>query len=302
MDYLDSVNAFLEYASSVRAYSPKTIYNYRRYLIRYSEHMNIKVVADVTVASIDAYMAHLASLEVGPDGLFNNAITIRAYVRFMNKRNAIAFSHELIDVPRRTVKPVDPLSIDDVQKVLGSLNRQRDKLMALLMFSSGVRVSELVGIRVEDLDGVSFRVVGKGRKPRICYMHEYVAQRLYAYLTMEDIISGHIFLTSTGNPLQVYAVRYALKKAAKKAGVTRRVYPHLFRHTFATEVLKNGMDVRTVQSILGHDQIQTTMRYLQVSDLWKKEQYDKHKPKIVLTGISKTSIIGAESIKTGSET
>lgn len=284
MDYTDAIRHFLEYADVIKGYSQSTLDGYRRMLRRFGADMGISTLNQLTLPAIDGYMALLVERGRTKDGIYNEIVAIRSFIRFLNRKQAIGWSYELIDVPRREIRPVDALTIEEVQAIIDNMDRERDRLMALILFTSGIRVNELVNLKAEDVEGVKLRVVGKGNKPRLVFIHEYVAQRLYIYMTMEIRTEGYIFTGQGGRGhLDAVAVRRAIRAAADRAGITKRVYPHLFRHTFATMMMRSGMDVRTVQTLLGHDQIQTTMRYLQVTDNWKQEQYDKHKPHITLS-------------------
>lgn len=282
MDYSDSVVAFLEYAQHIRGYATLTVYSYQRILTRFGEAMGVRSVSDVTLEAVDGYLSREIKRGLSPDGIFNTALCIRAYVRYMNRKGALGWSHELIDVPKRQRKPRQPLMMAEVQAIVDNLHRERDRLMFLIMFSSGIRVSELTNLQVKDISGMKLRVVGKGSKQRTARMHEYVAQRLMIYLSMENITAGYVFRTSTGRPVGPHVVRYAIRKAAKRAGIERKVYPHLLRHTFGAQYIENGGDVRSLQLLMGHEQIQTTMVYMNMDDPWIKEQYEKHKPHITL--------------------
>lgn len=282
MDFMDAVNAFLDYAQNIKNYQKTTLVNYRGIFRRFASEQTIKNVSDITLETIERYASELKRQGKSQNYVFNVITAIRAFIRYLNRQDATSVPFSLIEVPRREFKPVETLGIEEVQAVIDNIGRERDRLMALILFTSGIRVNELVNLKAEDVDGQSLRIVGKGNKPRLCYIHEYVAQRLHIYMSMEGINQGHIFLSTSGKTIGPAAVRFAIKKAAQKAGLNRRVYPHLFRHTFATMMLRSGSDLITIKELLGHDQLQTTQRYLNVSDPWKKAQYDQHKPQITL--------------------
>ena len=280
MDYIDTVHAFLTYAVEVRGYSPHTVKSYRGILLRYAEATNTKTISEITLEGIDTYLDDLRLKGKSPDYMFNVVTCIRAFGRYLNRRGASSVSFNSLEVPRRKSKKIDIIPLEKINDLIDNLTCGRDRIMALIMFGSGVRVNELVNIKVEDIRGQEFTVIGKGSKPRLCIMPPDVASLLQAYLIIENIRSGHIFRAQGGKPVHAPSVRYALKKAADKAGIEQRVYPHLLRHAFATAVLERGMDINTVAELMGHDQIQTTRRYLHVSDAHKKNQYDKFSPQV----------------------
>lgn len=298
VDYTEAVNDFLEYARTIRGYSETTLSNYRAVLRRFAEQQSLSCISEITLELIEKHSVEMRKRGNGTDSIYNTIVTVRAFLRYLNRRTSDVLDHNLIDVPKRKVRTVNALTIEEVQKIIDNMHRERDKLMALILFTSGVRVNELTGLKVEDIDGTQIKVIGKGDKPRLCFVHEYVAQRIMIYASMRDIRSGYLFTNKQGYRLGTEAVRYAIRHAAKRAGITRQVYPHLFRHAFAVQMLQNGMDVRTVQTLMGHDQIQTTMRYLNVTDQWKKEQYELAKPKIVLTNPADFARIGLKVDKT----
>jgi integrase/recombinase XerD len=285
MEYNKAVELFMNYAELNRGYAVSTLEVYKRILLRFAED-RINKIEEITLDVVDNYILGLKNRGISTNGIFNDILCIRAFLKFLKRKGYKVLDYDLIDVPKRKIKPVYPLKIEEIQALLENMHRERDRLMLLIMFTSGIRVNELINLKVEDWDRTSIRVIGKGSKIRLCYIHEYVAQRLLIYTSMENINSGYIFRSSTGKPLHAPAVRYVIRNSAKRAGIEKRIYPHLMRHTFSAQYLENGGDVRSLQALLGHDQIQTTMRYMNITDLWKKEQYDKHKPKIVLTNPS----------------
>lgn len=280
MDFTNTVSAFLLYAVDIRGYQPSTIKQYKGILRRFSEQNQIKTVSDIRVMAIETYLEELSRSGIKTGNLFNIVTCLRAFGKYLNKRDLSDEPFHHLETPRRKRNKVETITREDLHALLNNFNNGRDRLMALIMFGSGIRVSELVNMKVEDIRGQEFTVVGKGAKPRLVILPKDVASLLSAFLVIENIQSGHIFRSSTGKPVGAASVRHAIKKAAKEAGIKQRVYPHLLRHMFATVSLENGMPLVAVAEQLGHNQYDTTERYLHISDAYKREAHNRYAPQI----------------------
>lgn len=278
----ERVERFFAYLFSARNYSPTTIRSYRWYLNKYFDWLDGSI-DQITLASIEDFIVHEKSSGKKQNSIVCFVNCIRALVRYLNKHGWDNVSLEMIETPRRERVEVAYFTSDDINKVLSVIGRERDRLVILIMYTSGVRVSEIVQLSVENIHGNRFTVMGKGNKPRSCFMDEAVAERLHEFLRCEMIYEGLVFRSTTGVPIQKPAINYLVRNAVNKAGIQKKLTVHSLRHGFATAALENGADVRTVQELLGHDQIQTTMRYLHVTDKRKQDTHQLYAPKLLTT-------------------
>jgi integrase/recombinase XerC len=159
--------------------------------------------------------------------------------------------------------------------------RERDLAMLELLYASGLRVAELTGLDLEDIDQESktVRVVGKGHKERFVPFGRAAGRALACWLARRGDARGALFLNARGRRLSVRSVHTIVRRAAKAAGITRRVTPHTLRHTFATHLLDSGADLRVIQEFLGHSRLSTTQRYTHVGADQLMRVYDRAHPR-----------------------
>lgn len=275
------LDEFIVYLANVKNYSERTLPTYRSNLLQFFDKSKIDIVTKITPAKAERFIADrkAAGISQNTNATFMNSL--RAFITFCNKRGYLRVDLELFEMPKRNRTRIEMVTGEEVNRMVEACSRLRDKLILLMLYTSGVRVSELVQASVENVDGNRFTIIGKGNKPHVCYFDRTVAEQLQQYIQFEGINSGPIFRTTTGKAIHAPAITHIVRKAAKIAKISKHVHPHMFRHGFATSMLENGADVRTVQESLGHEQIQTTMRYLHVTDDRLRESHDKYAPKVL---------------------
>jgi integrase/recombinase XerC len=219
---------------------------------------------------------------------------IRSFFRFMHKHGKVAENPTTaIRTPKHTKPIPNYLVVDDVFRLLDSIKAQdlaglRNKAMLEMLYSAGVRVSELAGLNIEDVDfsGGLLRVLGKGNKERIVPVGEKALAALRAYrealaLEIADhlVERGALFLNKDHGRLTTRSIARIADRFARACGLALPVSPHTFRHSFATHLLDAGADLRSVQELLGHRSLSTTQRYTHVSIDRLMEVYDKAHPR-----------------------
>ena len=160
------------------------------------------------------------------------------------------------------------LTKEEVRKLVSSIKNAKHKLMVELMYSAGLRVSELINLKVEDLDlnsRIGWVRNGKGRKDRLFVVADSLLKILGNYLILNNIGEGYLFLGRNNSHIHQRSLQNIVKMAAKKAGIKKKVHCHTLRHSFATHLVENGYDVATVQSLLGHSSSRTTMVYIHMA-------------------------------------
>jgi len=293
------IDDFLEYLEVEKGRSPLTIREYRHYLNRFLDWLkaNSKAIGpdDITSELIRRYRLYLAHL-CNPDGTLLKRVTqtyhiiaLRAFLRYLLvQRDIPTLSPDKIELPKQSQRSVIFLNSEQVERLLNSPKISdevglRDKAILETLFSTGLRVSELVKLNRDqiNLDRREFGVRGKGDKLRVVFLSDTAAHWLERYLqTRKDSFkplfrrySGSIDTTKDGEKMRLTArsVQEIVNKYAKRCGLPVEVTPHTLRHSFATDLLIAGADLRSVQEMLGHESIRTTQVYTHVTDRHLKE-------------------------------
>lgn len=161
------------------------------------------------------------------------------------------------------------LTQEEVQRLFTAITNPKHQLMIELLYASGIRVSELTHLKAEDLNlqkKLGWVRQGKGKKDRIFIIAEKLIEKIKVHLQKENVSDGYLFKGRNGCPLHIRTVQEIIKYATKKAGIKKSVHPHTLRHSFATHLIENGYDVASVQSLLGHASMKTTMVYVHMAD------------------------------------
>jgi site-specific recombinase XerD len=297
-DLSEMKRQFLEHLEIERGRSVKTVENYDRYLERFFAFAKVTNVSDLTEEQIREFRLYLnrqAGTKVGGrmEPMKRRTqnyylIALRAFLKFLRKRGIEALSPERIELAKVPERSLDLISPTELKRLLAapdtkSIEGKRDKAILELFFSTGLRISELCALSNDsvDLTRDEFSVRGKGDKVRVVFLSDAAKHSLKEYLTARKDMDDALFIrygrkVNDGGELRLQprAVQRLLKQYATKAGITRKVTPHVLRHSFATDLLSNGADLRSVQALLGHANIATTQVYTHVTD---KHLRDVHK-------------------------
>lgn len=289
---------FLEYLEIERGRSVKTVENYDRYLQRFFAFTKAKKPSDLTEEDVRTFRLHLnrqPGTKVGGrvEPMKRRTqnyylIAVRAFLKFLRKRGIESLNPERIELAKVPERSLDLISASELKRLMNApdvktLQGKRDKAILALLFSTGLRISELTALSIDDVDLTrdEFSVRGKGDKVRVVFLSEPAKQRIKDFLKKRTDLDDALFIrygrkANDGGELRLSprAVQRLLKKYATLAGITRKVTPHVIRHSFATDLLQNGADLRSVQALLGHANIATTQVYTHVTD---KHLRDVHK-------------------------
>lgn len=298
---------FLEHLEIEKGRSVKTVENYDRYLKRYIEFSKAKSPKDVTDRSVREFRmwlnrqsAHPGSKKASDQDTLKRKtqnyylIALRAFLKFLAKRGHSSLTPEKIELAKVGDRHLDLISPQELSRLMAapeakagdkkgtSLQALRDRAIMEMLFSTGLRVSELCALdRDLDLNREEMSVRGKGDKVRVVFISPEAKKAVKAYLDKRGDIeealfigSGKGFSNKEGGRLTARSVERIIKRYATKAGITKKVTPHVIRHSFATDLLENGADLRSVQALLGHANITTTQVYTHVTD---KHLRDIHK-------------------------
>ncbi len=245
---------------------------------------------------IRAYLAELYRHRAKKPTLVRRIAALKSFFKFLRRRGLINKNPmELIQTPRYERPLPVFLSVDETFALLDAPSGPgivglRDHAVLELFYSSGIRVSELAGLNVPDLDFTEklMKIRGKGRKERIVPVGDKALAALREYLAGrneplkfpgQEGISAPLFLGRTGQRINVRMLRYLVNKRTDKSGLVRKISPHALRHSFATHLMDAGADMRSIQELLGHESLSTTQKYTQVSVARLLEVYDQAHPK-----------------------
>ncbi len=302
----DLIEDFLEHLEIESGRSKKTIDNYRLYLERFlelsQEILNKDDIkpTDVTRELLRKYRLKLNRYgsENGRDDLKTitqayHLIALRGFLKYLARREIKSLDPSLVELPHVIRKQVTFLHYDEIEDILSQIDTStesglRDRAIIELLYSGGLRVSELVGLNRGsiNLERREFMVRGKGSKDRPIFISQSAADRVQDYLDARTDSLPALFLNNSRNTQTVdtsgnyrritaRSVERIVEKYARMAGITKHVSPHTLRHSFATDLLMNGADLRSVQSMLGHADISTTQIYTHVTDAHLKEIHEK---------------------------
>jgi integrase/recombinase XerD len=290
-----AVDAFVQYLAAERAASPHTVAAYARDCAAFAAFLDAKGVADMTAvnaAHVVGYLDAARRRGLSARSCARVQAALRGLFRFLIRERTLQ-RDPTRDVrrPRTGRRLPRTLSPDEMGQLLenrdGGPLIQRNLAMLELVYACGLRVSEVVSLRVNqvNLEAGCVTVVGKGRKERVVPMGTYARERVQAYLTearpriLGRRLSPYLFLTRSGRPMTRQAFWYLLRRRAFASGVDAACSPHGLRHAFATHLLERGADLRAVQTMLGHADISTTEIYTHVARERLREVHRKYHPR-----------------------
>ena len=272
---------FLEYTEIEKGRSLKTVENYDRYLSRFLLYSKAKKTEDITANLLREYRLWLNRQPAKNNTLKKKTqnyylIALRAFLKYLAKRGLKTLSPEAIELAKVGERSIDLITPEELSRLLDAPdvseeNGLRDKAILETLFSTGLRVSELCSLpRDLDLSGEEFSVRGKGDKVRLVFLSPEAKTSIKKYLDKrKDLDNEFLF------PVTTRTAQRIIKHYAVKAGISKKVTPHVIRHMFATDLLSNGADLRSVQMFLGHANIATTQIYTHVTDRQLKEAHKK---------------------------
>ncbi|MFC1756771.1 site-specific tyrosine recombinase/integron integrase [Patescibacteria group bacterium] len=270
---------FLEYVEIERGRSIKTVQNYDRYLQRFLDFSKVKNPGAITDNIVRKFRLYLNRNGLKKKTQNYYLIALRNFLKYLARMDIESLPSERIELAKVGERQIDLISSDELQRLLNSpednsLKSLRDKAILELLFSTGLRVSELCLLNRDDIDlnKDEFSVRGKGEKIRLVFLSEDAKKAVKNYLDKRPDVEEALFVNLKGSGrLTPRSVERIVQYYAIKAGISRKVTPHVIRHCFATDLLEAGADLRSVQVLLGHSNITTTQIYTHVTDRQLKE-------------------------------
>jgi len=289
---------YIEHLEVEGGRSAHTAENYTLYLERFIEFTNDITVGKITTEVIRKYRLWLNRYKNDNDDELStitqsyHLIALRGFLGYLSKRNIPSLPPDRIELPKISRRQVTFLHYDEIEQILAQINigtdtGLRDRAIIELLFSSGLRVSELVNLNRDHVNTIrrEFMVRGKGQKDRPVFVSDSASKYVEMYLKTRIDNLPPLFINYSRNNktttsgdyrrLGARSIQRIINKYAKLAGITKHVSPHTMRHSFATDLLMNGADIRSVQAMLGHSNISTTQVYTHVTDQHLREVHEK---------------------------
>jgi|YNPBryunderm2012_1023409.scaffolds.fasta_scaffold21272_1 integrase/recombinase XerD len=301
MEFRSDILAFRHYLQSERGMAENTILAYQRDLHHYGEWLEQVALEDYlapTLRDLSRYLQYLGELNLAAPSIARHIVSLRMFYRFLRlEERANPGTVELLSSPKLWERIPYVLSPEAVDQLLaapqpGDRFYRRDRALLETLYATGCRASEVVGLKLEDLylDAGFCKCIGKGNKQRVVPLGRQAIAALRDYLDESFRLSrtpgevsvswvGPVFVSRSGKPLTRIVLWKLVKKYCARAGLPSQVSPHTLRHSFATHLLANGADLRTVQELLGHASIQTTQHYTHVDRNRLKAIHRKFHPR-----------------------
>ena len=284
--YLDKYREYLKYELN---YSDYTIKNYCLHITKFFEYLDSNKISynNLTKDDIIDYLKYLDSQKYANRTISIILSSLRSFYDFLMESKVIETNiFNSVSNPKLEKKLPNFLSYEQIRAILDSIPNDdilniRNKLIIELLYATGIRVSELVNLKVSDIifSERKIRIFGKGKKERIVYYGDYASIAIDNYLNTRNSNNEYLILNKDGNKISVRGIEKIIDKMAITASVNCNVTPHTFRHTFATHLLNEGADIKSVQELLGHSSLNTTEVYTHITSDYLKEVYLKSMPR-----------------------
>ena len=266
------IKQYLEHLEVEKNRSPKTIEKYNLSLNRFFEFSK----GEVTLDLVRSFRVLLNREGLSKKTQSYYVITLRGFLSYLAKNDIEALSANKIELAKENDREVSFLEPPELERLLTTPGSLRDKSIIEVLFSTGLRVSELVSLDKESINFLrgEFAVRGKGGKVRPVYLSDSAKEVLSSYLASRKDLEPALFISQKEKRLTTRSVQRIVRSQAQKAGLTKKVTPHTLRHSFGTDLLRSGADLRSIQQLLGHSSITTTQIYTHVTS---KQLQDVHK-------------------------
>ncbi|MBT4856599.1 tyrosine-type recombinase/integrase [Candidatus Uhrbacteria bacterium] len=291
------IRRYLEYLEVERGRSARTVRNYDFYLTRFATWAEFPNPSKIDKELLRRYRLHLnRDIEGRDEPTLKKStqnyhlIALRNFLKYLSRNDIKTMSPDKIELAKTGTRKVEFLEEDELRRMFGVLEDadgligKRDRAMVYMLFSTGLRVSELANLKIDqvNLKREEFTIKGKGSKHRVVFVSEKARKAVKEYLDARGDTSPYMFVghdrakaSREKMPVSPRTVQRTIERYAAEAGITKRITPHTLRHTFATDLLQNGADIRSVQAMLGHESITTTQIYTHVTDRKLKAVHKK---------------------------
>jgi len=287
------VDNYISYLNNVKQASANTVASYRRDLVKLCRYMDAQKIAsfnDVTITDLNAYVITMREQNMSTATISRNIASIKSFFMYMFRQGQIANDcAEQLKPPKIEKKLPETLTITEINRLLEQPSKNtpkeiRDKAMLELLYATGMRVSELISLKYDDVNlTLNYILCRDTNKERVIPIENAAKSALEHYMSQvrEAMCEGsdYLFTNLKGSPMTRQGFWKLIKSYAKRAGIDKDITPHMIRHSFASHLVNNGADLKAVQEMLGHSDISTTQIYLRSRQSRIKEEYDKAHPR-----------------------
>ena len=292
MDMIEDFNNYLKYELN---YSELTIKGYNEEINKFigytkENNLNYKKLSNDNIRN---YLKYLDGLKYSKNSISRNLSALRTYYKYLVSENVIDNNpFKIISNPKKDKKLPNFLNYEEIEKIFESFEDDtplnlRNRCIVELLYDTGVRVSELVNIKISDIDfnERTINIRGKGRKERIVYFGDYLYEVLKKYISdgrnilLDNKSCDYLILNSRGNKITTRGIQQIIDKVVNDASLKHKISPHVLRHTFATHMLNGGSDIKTIQQLLGHESLSTTGIYTHITNEVLRSEYLKNHPR-----------------------
>ncbi len=270
-------------------YSFNTIKGYFLHLDKYFEYLKENNINYLTINKDDVieYLKYLDEKKLSNKSISNYLSALRTFYDYLTDEKYITSNiFKNIRNPKIEKKLPNFLSYEELRQIIESIPDDtildiRNKLIVKLLYLSGIRVSELINIKLSDINKneATIRILGKGNKERIVYYKDYLNDLIDKYLNLREYDSEYLILNNKGEKITARGIQKIIDKVVMASCIQNHVSPHTFRHTFATQLINNGADIKSVQELLGHSSLNTTQVYTHITSDYLKSEYLKRMPR-----------------------
>ena len=286
---------FLEKLKYEYNYSDLTINGYDYEITKFLDYLNDNHLdyKKINLDMIRNYLKYLDSLKYKKNSISKNLSSLRSYYNFLTEEKVILNNpFKNISNPKKDKKLPDFLNYEEINKLFDSADTTtplglRNRCILELLYDTGIRVSELVNLKINDIefDKKIINILGKGKKERIVYYGDYLQEVLDKYINdsrkylLNNKLSEYLILNNNGSKITTRGVEYIIDKMVNEAAIKHKISPHVLRHTFATHMLNGGADIKSIQQLLGHESLSTTGIYTHITNDVLRQEYLKNHPR-----------------------
>ena len=289
------IKEFIKYLKNEKRYPETTITSYQKDIDNYYGFIKLKKIDYININKdeIRTYLKYLDELNYSKTTISRILRTLRHFYQYLMIQKVVKVNmFKLIKNPKKDKKLPNFLQSDELQKIFDSINLEtplgiRNRLIVELLYASGLRVSELTNLTLDsiNLNNREIRVLGKGSKERIVFFGEYAKKYLDLYLSdsrpllLDKNKTNILLLNNNGDPISTRGIELVIDNIVRAAALKHNISPHVLRHTFATDLLNNGADLKSVQELLGHSSLSTTQIYTHITNERLRSVYLKTFPR-----------------------
>ena len=297
IDLLQLIEDFTTYLVNYRNLSKLTVRNYKNDLKNFKDFINLDnniLLKNIDKSLIRKYVHYLNTQTYERSSINRKLSVLRSFFNYVSANSDFdEITISMISKSKMQKKLPSIISTEQTQRLLSSIDVTnisgvRDRALIETLYTTGMRVSEISSLNINDiLDKNKIKLLGKGAKPRVVFMSDTARIWIDQYIKLcsqkfKNLQNNALFLNKFGTRLSVRSIQNLVKKYGYKSGIGISLHPHLLRHTFATQMLSNGADLRTVQTLLGHSKVSTTQIYTQVANNDMKRSYFDSHPRVSL--------------------